>query len=149
MALPKNTAKSDAENDFGLQNQQQVDDVKKLYGLLAKAKNQKDYKALIDEHLDNDNLLELLLDNEPKMGILISARINPVVYMMLLRILNSTDNDLRKLLEREIPNLYTNNCKQITVNAYLSTLNKASALSYLRTSLHRNPKMENFNASEL
>lgn len=116
MALPKNTAKSDAENDFGLQNQQQVDDVKKLYGLLAKAKNQKDYKALIDEHLDNDNLLELLLDNEPKMGILISARINPVVYMMLLRILNSTDNDLRKLLEREIPNLYTNNCKQITVN---------------------------------
>ncbi|MDF4932296.1 hypothetical protein P3556_24240, partial [Vibrio parahaemolyticus] len=87
-----------------------------LYGLLAKAKNQKDYKTLIDEHLDNDHLLELLLDNEPKMGILISARINPVVYMMLLRILGSTNNDLRKLLEREIPNLYTECCKQKSVN---------------------------------
>ncbi|GEA23072.1 TPA: hypothetical protein ACK21Z_005352 [Vibrio harveyi] len=116
MALPKNTAKSDAENDFGLQNQQQVDDVKKLYGLLAKARNQGDYKSLIDEHLDSDNLLELLLDNEPKMGILISARINPVVYMMLQRILYSTDNDLRKLLETEIPKVYTAKCKQIDVH---------------------------------
>ena len=116
MVLPKNTAKFDAENDFGLQNQQQVDDIKKLYGLLAKAKNQKDYKALIDEHFDNDNLLELLLDNDPKMGILISARINPVAYMMLLRILCSTDNDLRKLLEIEIPKMHTVRCKRLSVN---------------------------------
>ncbi|MCW8349277.1 hypothetical protein MD535_25170 [Vibrio sp. ZSDZ65] len=116
MALPKNTAKSDAENDFGLQNQQQVDDVKALYGMLAKARNQVDYKALVDEHLFNDNLLELLLDNKPKMGILISARINPIAYMMLQRILYSTNNDLRKFLETEIPGLYTNKCKQISVN---------------------------------
>lgn len=106
MGLPKNTAKSDADNDFGLQNNQQVEDVKKLYGLLAKARNQSDYKALIDENINNDILLDLLHENEPKMGILVSARINPVAYMMLQRLLELNSKDLRKLLEEHIPSIY-------------------------------------------
>ncbi|MDF5595842.1 hypothetical protein P3735_22160 [Vibrio parahaemolyticus] len=114
MVLPKNTAKENADKDLGLLTPQQVEDAlagasknHQITESLFKAKTPADYKKLIDENTDNDQLLKLLDESGQKLGILLSVRINTANYMKLKRLLRSSDNDLREFLEALIEREYT------------------------------------------